>query len=550
MSSGGGSFVVRHSDFIAGVIMVLTAVMALLLFSVRMNEGGDDSGYICKAADFAASGKYPNFQGPLYPVFLSLFVWLSGGINLVVLKLTSFALIIIGQVATWLSLRRLVSRKLLLSVMLLMACNLWFVQYGSLTYSEPLFLVVSWLFVYLVLRLDSLHESDGWRRVALWGLAAGCAVVVAYLVRTVGLGLGLAGLVYLLVRRAWRQSASFLGGILLFLALWTGVKALAWPDLKADTHQLQTLLQVDPYDPAQGLETPKGYVMRFVGNSDKYLSKHYVKMLGFRDKDSRETSRAVTVLLYALFLYGAWVAFRRRDRAVILVAIVTAVMLGITFFSLQVLWDQFRLILPFVAMMHIVILYALSDLVRLVAKDSTSIVMGALVGLCSFVLFTKEVKSVDFVTLRKNLSTDPLYGYTPDWYNYLTLCREVGSQLTSDEYYVACRKPDLARIYAGGKRFYGIYNIPSEDPDELVDLLRRNNVTHIIVASLRRDPAQAGLGVINTIHRYLYRILQVYPAFLEQVAQVGGQDDEPAALYKLNYDKAVRVADGAQSQIK
>ena len=104
----------------------------------------------------------------------------------------------------------------------------------------------------------------------------------------------------------------------------------------------------------------------------------------------------------------------------------------------------------------------------------------------------------------------------------------------------------MARIYAGGKRFYGIYNIPSEDPDELVDLLRRNNVTHIIVASLRRDPAQAGLGVINTIHRYLYRILQVYPAFLEQVAQVGGQDDEPAALYKLNYDKAVRVADGAQ----
>ena len=110
MSSGGGSFVVRHSDFIACVIVVLTAVMALLLFSVRMNEGGDDSGYICKAADFAASGKYPNFQGPLYPVFLSLFVWLSGGINLVVLKLTSFALIIIGQVATWLSLRRLVSR--------------------------------------------------------------------------------------------------------------------------------------------------------------------------------------------------------------------------------------------------------------------------------------------------------------------------------------------------------------------------------------------------------------------------------------------------------
>lgn len=529
-------FYERHSDLLAYAIVALTAIMALLLFSVRMNEGGDDSGYICKAADFVERGKYPNFQGPLYPIFLSFFVFVAGGINLLLLKLTSLVLIVAGQLATWFALRRHVSRPLLLSVLLLMACNLWFVQYGSLTYSEPLFLVIAWLFVFTVLRLDS--AEGGWKKVALWALAAGFVVVMAYLVRTVGLGLGLAGLAFLLVRRKWAKAGSLAGGVALFLVIWMGVKAVAWPGLKADTHQLQTLLQVDPYDPSKGLETPKGYVARFAGNSNKYLSKHYAKMLGFRDTQSRETSPAATVVLYALFLWGAYAAFRRGDKAVQLVAVTCVVMLGITFCSLQVLWDQYRLILPFVAMMHVVLLYSLADLVRRVAGGRTRLVLGSAVALSCFVLFVKEARTCDLATLRKNLTSDPLYGYTPDWYNYLTLCREVGRQLPGDDAYVACRKPDLARIYAGGKRFYGIYNIPSDDPDELVAILRKNNVTHAIVASLRRDPAQAGLGVINTMHRYLACIMSVYPHFVEQIAQVGGQDDEPAGLYVLHYENA------------
>ena len=40
----------------------------------------------------------------------------------------------------------------------------------------------------------------------------------------------------------------------------------------------------------------------------------------------------------------------------------------------------------------------------------------------------------------RNLTDDPLYGNTPDWYNYLTICREVGNQLNSDSVFVACQK--------------------------------------------------------------------------------------------------------------
>ncbi len=542
------SFIDRNADAIAYVIIGLTALMALLLFSVRMSEGGDDSAYICKAADFADSLKYPNFQGPLYPVFLSIFVALAGGISLIPLKLTSFVLIIAAQLLTWVSLRKEVSKALLLAVLALMAVNMWFVQFGSLTYSEPLFLLITWGYVWAILKLDSTIGKQEWRSVIAWGAAAGLFVILAYLTRTVGFGLGLAGLIYLALRRGWRQMATFAAGMVVFFALWSGIKSVAWPNLKPDNHQLETLLQVHPYDASQGRETVKGFIGRFVGNSNLYLSKHYVKMLGLRDKDSRETNRAATVVLYAIFLWGAYAAWQRRQRAVMLVAVLTAIMLGMTFFSLQTLWDQYRLILPFVAMMHIVILYALADLVRRAAGDKTRMVMCVVVALTCGLSFVNEAKAVDIKTLRKNIGGDPLYGFTPDWYHYLTLCREIGRQMPGDDTYVASRKPDMARIYSGGKRFYGIFTIPSEDPDTLVENLRKNGVTHIMAGSLRRDPAQAGQGIINTIHRYVYFITQKYPNFVEEIGVIGDLKDEPAALYKIHYENAVPAKAAAQEQ--
>ncbi len=538
-SPEGQSFIERHADAIAYSIIGLTAIMALLLFSVRMSEGGDDSAYICKAADFADNFKYPNFQGPLYPIFLSIFVTLAGGISLIPLKMTSFVLIIAAQLLTWLSLRKETSKALLIGVLALMAVNMWFVQFGSLTYSEPMFLVITWGFAWAMLKLDSSIGEQEWRRAIIWGAVAALMVILAYLTRTVGFGLGLSGLIFLALRKGWRQMATLAAGMVILFGLWSGIKSAAWPNLKPDNHQLETLLQVHPYDASQGRETVKGFFGRFIGNSDLYISKHYVKMLGLKDKDSRDTNRGATVVLYALFLWGAYAAWRKRQRAVMLVAVVTAVMLGMTFFSLQTLWDQYRLILPFVAMMHIVILYAIADLVRRVAGSKTRMVMCGIAALTCGLSFVNEAKAVDIKTLRKNMGGDPLYGFTPDWYHYLTLCREIGRQLPGDDTYVASRKPDMARIYSGGKRFYGIFTIPSEDPDTLVENLRKNGVTHIMAGSLRRDPAQAGLGIINTIHRYVYFITQKYPNFVEEIGVIGDLKDEPAALYKIHYENAI-----------
>ena len=64
----------RHSKKIFFCLLFFSTLFSFLLFDSKVSPGGDDSSYIERAWLFLNEGKYPYFQGPGYPVFLSLFV--------------------------------------------------------------------------------------------------------------------------------------------------------------------------------------------------------------------------------------------------------------------------------------------------------------------------------------------------------------------------------------------------------------------------------------------------------------------------------------------
>jgi hypothetical protein len=74
-------------------------------------------------------------------------------------------------------------------------------------------------------------------------------------------------------------------------------------------------------------------------------------------------------------------------------------------------------------------------------------------------------------------------------------------------------------------------------PDSLVNLLLRNNVDYIIRGNLRLNPAQKTNRVVNTVHRYMYYVEQKYPGIFSQVTQIGGNDDEPARLFQIHWER-------------
>ncbi|MDF1547924.1 MAG: hypothetical protein P1P88_08875, partial [Bacteroidales bacterium] len=130
---------------------------------------------------------------------------------------------------------------------------------------------------------------------------------------------------------------------------------------------------------------------------------------------------------------------------------------------------------------------------------------------------------------RANLRGNVTAGMTPDWVNYINMCKWAAENVPEGKT-IACRKPSIAFIYTG-RRFHGIYKVETNDPDSLINDLYKYNVEYVIMASLRKVEAKKTEFTINTIQRYLYFIQQKYPQKIKLLNQIG--NDEPAYLFKI-----------------
>jgi hypothetical protein len=74
-------------------------------------------------------------------------------------------------------------------------------------------------------------------------------------------------------------------------------------------------------------------------------------------------------------------------------------------------------------------------------------------------------------------------------------------------------------------------------PDKLLDKLKRNNVHYIIDASLRVNTQEKSQRKIGTVKRYMMAVSHKYPEAFTLVKQMGADSDEPAWLFRINYEK-------------
>ena len=121
-----------------------------------------------------------------------------------------------------------------------------------------------------------------------------------------------------------------------------------------------------------------------------------------------------------------------------------------------------------------------------------------------------------------------------DIYGLYTMKEPMGSRVMKslEEYHVRSLSTDslLNRVRVSGQSCFAV------SPDSLVNTLRKNKVSYVIVASLRANPNMNTGNIINNIQRYLYFVEQKYPGILTLVHQIGNDAEEPAWLYRINYN--------------
>jgi hypothetical protein len=614
--------------------LLLLILFGILLFEVRVSEGGDDSSYLLEAMKFHQGISFPSFHGSFYSVMIG---WCIGlfGFHLILFKLFSLIFLIVHQFFLYFTFRKLISPFLLSAVMLIISVNSGIIYYGSQTYTETLFMMLQSIFLYLLLN-DSFNQPDTYRHaISSWRRYIGLGILIFLLsiTRNVGLVAFLALVLYYFFEKRYWAAAFTASSFLIFKIAYNLYRGLFWNLHESEFHgQLSVLLQKDPYNPTLGNENYYGMLVRVFDNMNIYSSNIFLREIGLKSYANIDTSIMLTILISGIILLGIILAYRSDTKYLRAIFIYIILALITTFVSLSQMWGQARLILIFVPLLLLSMswtLIKLSQFKNLGFVKYITVLLLALIFLSSGIRTIKKVKEHQII-LGKNLAGDKFYGYTPDMRNYLALSQWASKNIPDDQL-IAARKASLSFIYGNGREFYPIFkvsyastesvldsiasakstavfirdpdlknksldqlrllkkhmaaiisfnnkvfglytfeerasadslvqplNVPSIIgvdlfkktlsnelqqststylPDALLDELKKNKVQYLIDANLRVDMKEKSAKTIGTITRLMMAIKHKYPEVFTLVKQMGDDGDEPARLFRINYEK-------------
>lgn len=619
----------KRIGWLIWVILGITFFFSLLLFDSRVSLSGDDSFYIIRASDFIHSFKYPGFQGPLYPMVLSIFVAMFG-ISLVPLKVLSLIFVLGFMYLFFIAFRSRIPSSLLVITLLVLSINSFILYYSSQTYNEAFYLFMQIVLVLVFFRsfIDKEKEAS-FKQDLQRHLILAISLLALALTKNAGYSAVLAVLGYFILRGQWKNIFYSIAAFAVVLLVYQGVKYFLWSDggLQFST-QGSSLMNKDYYNPQAGKEDFGGFVTRLIDNSNLYLSKHFMSMIGFRKVvPAMSVSSIVSVLIYMLSI-GSLVITFKNNKYLFFTGLLTGAFLLISFLILQTKWDQNRLIIPAIPLLILMIF----SFIYYVSRIKEYKLLQVAVPILAVLIFFQSL-GVTAGAIKVNQQISGKYGgLSPDWKNYLKASEWAALNLPKDAI-VACRKPSISFVYGKGRNFYGIMQLPAYStnvfvnnwtkndsaymlfnyadfggkqlnpqlfamlkenmvamlfvgdtvffadrieagnrksfykevnsagftyissaaalkpllnqgkvvklyyPDSLLSQLQNNGVTHILTANLRRNSTQKDGMIINTVERYMAFIQEKYPQIFSKVSQIGDDDNEPAIIVKIEFEK-------------
>ena len=529
------SFFSKNMGVLFWLSMAVATLISLLMFDTKVSIGGDDSEYIIGAKKFLEGEKFPTWHGSFYPIFLSLFTWMFG-INVVAFKIISIPLMLGHHYFMYKSFKGRVPAFILFVLLMVLAVNAHILYFSSSTYSEAMFFFLQALALYAFFTLDDKLTAkatlgDTWKN---W-LAFGAVMFLLFLSRNVGLGLIIATVLYFLLNKKWMASLYTIASFLVFQLPFVLYKKVVWGIVGSGAEsQFRTMFFKHFYDRSQGKEDLVGFLIRVWDNSMLYLSKHLYVLLGFKPIGNTDTSAVLVVITYILFFAALYLLFKYKKQ-LFFIGIYLSVMIGATFVSQQKHWDQYRLILIYVPLIVLLIGSGFYQLFKSEKWKAVQIVPALFFMILPLLMLNHSTDMIktNMPSLKKNMKGNTLYGFTPDWINYIEMCRYATKVAKEDEG-IACRKPNIASIYADGGTFEGFYRVPSQNPDTLLSRFQRRNVDYVVLGSLRINPKMKTDRTINTMRNYLYFIQQKYPQIFTQLHTIG--TDEQAYLIKILWE--------------
>ena len=324
--------------------LACTIIFSLLLFEPKVSIGGDDSMYINRAYNFLHHGTFPTFQGPLYPIVLSAFMYFTG-IHVVFFKFLSIVFLTGHFWFMYKLLSEYLTPFLLFVFLTLIGCSASLLSYGSTTYSEAFYLLIQGGFLYYFGRHFIIETPSPDKLNYVQVFIAGLLLFLLYITRNVGLVAFFSVLIFFATQKKWKQAFYVLIVFVVLYGLFALLKSLIWeiPDMQI-AGQGSTLMLKNSFKPELGNETALGFLLRIIGNSVYYLGFHLFNIFGISTKNEFIINILVALIVYIVFLRGLFVS-AKKSAFWLFTGIYILVTIGVTFLVLQTYWNQERLII-------------------------------------------------------------------------------------------------------------------------------------------------------------------------------------------------------------
>ena len=325
--------------------------------------------------------------------------------------------------------------------------------------SEAPFLTVSLAALWLLQRGVQREGIRGNRELlAGFGLA-----VFAYYIRSVGITLLGAIIVYLFLQRDIRRGLIFSAASLLAWLPWT----LRNRAVGGGGVYFQQLIQVNPYYPDQGLLDVVGFFGRLTGNGAAYLNVELPRLLWpFFSGDGAFGPVSVFIILLAAYTLMQALRFRRD----VLLVLYTAFTIGV---ALLWFWVDARFLFGVVPLFIYFAVRAVNDLADGISAHGGPWTGRALRWGLLVAVVWGQVPGVS------RLAEYSRADYPPAWSRYY----QAGQWLkehTNESAIVLCRKGYWMYIVSG-RRAVGF---PFEDPSAIMAHMEQQEVDYVVLESL------------------------------------------------------------------
>ncbi len=308
----------------------------------------------------------------------------------------------------------------------LVATSAVVVAYSHQVLSDVPYMAFSLIGIYLLL------SHDRGRRYLVAGLAVS---IWALVVRSAGMSLVLAAVVFLFLKGRKKEAFAAIGAAVLVSALWS---LRNYSLMGEGSRYMQVLLSANPYDPDKGMLTLSGLVNRVFTNAGGYLGGLLpVTLLPTLIKPARGGGGAplsilVSVLALIVVALGAY-GLRKRG---LLVGIYV-----LAYFAVYLVWPEVwkseRFMVPVAPMLAIFLVWGLKTILTYF-----DLKRAVILAVCAALVLTNLFSLTSYVKRER--------GYPIGWVRYLETAQWAGAN-TDPASVVMCRKPFLFNLFSNRK---------------------------------------------------------------------------------------------------